>query len=501
MSTRREFGARLIKAVAGYAIATGPLLRSLEAQTGLPIGDLRSSLGAGDGVILTPDDSKYTESYNLRTRLVPEVRVLCQSAKGVAATILWAKANKVSFSTRGAGHCYEDFSQNLKLVIDTRKLTASEWGSNGLLSVGSGTTLGSLYKLADARGRAFPGGSCPTVGVAGHCMGGGYGRLSRPLGLACDNVTSFEIVDARGKILTTSATQNSDLFWALRGSGGGSFGVVTKFTFQTHSIGKVSTYSASWTLGVSEAVKVFRAWQSWAPHAPNEITSTMTVSKGGAGKIRLHSSGQSTGSETKLRNEVTSWAKGAAVSTKTRTSMEAIDLFAGTGGWVLNPVYMKGRSDYVKKPMSEEGVAALMNEMLKLSVGAISAMCDAYGGKIAEPEADAMAFAHRDALYSIQYYSQWSTASQTSSKLAMSRAFYKALRPYVSGYAYVNYPDLELPDYARAYWGDNLPRLQQIKQKYDPDNLFRHKQSVPLPGASLSSSIRSIALPDLFAFD
>jgi FAD/FMN-containing dehydrogenase len=120
-----------------------------------------------------------------------------------------------------------------------------------------------------------------------------------------------------------------------------------------------------------------------------------------------------------------------------------------------------------------------MTEIQKLSPGAIAAICDAYGGKVGEIAPDATAFVHRDALYSIQYYSQWTRATDTPRRMAMSNRVYQAMRPYVSGYAYLNYPDVDLPDYARAYWGDNLARLSQVKSKYDPENIFRHGQSVP----------------------
>jgi FAD/FMN-containing dehydrogenase len=485
MISRREFGANFFRVLAGAVIATSPALRWVEAQTGVPVGDLRRSLSPADGLIVVPEDQGfkgYQASYNLRTTLVPEIRVLPKTAKGIATTVQWASANNVRFATRGGGHCYEGFSQSLHLVIDNRLMNGFHRESDSSFSVGSGANLGSVYEALSGDGQVIPAGSCSMVGVAGHCLGGGYGLLARPMGLACDSLTSVEIVSADGKVLTASASENDDLFWALRGAGGGSFGAVSKFTFRSHKLKDVSTFSASWLLPVASAVKVFQLWQAWAPHAPNDITSTMKVSKDVTGNIKLHVVGQSSGSESALLKQVRSWTAKTTpttpVKTRTRSFIDAANSFSGSA--VYQSILMKGRSDYVKTPMAAEGIAALMNELKKFKSNWIVAICDAYGGKVAEIPMAATAFAHRDALYSIQYFSQWSSASLTETKLAMTRQVYKAMRPYVSGYAYVNYPDSELKDYATAYWGDNLPRLRQIKTKYDPADLFKHEQSVPL---------------------
>ncbi len=485
MISRREFGAHLLRVLAGSIVATQPVLQWVEAQTGIPVNELRKSLVPADGLIVVPGDSSfksYQAAYNLRTLQIPEIRVLAKSAKGIATTIQWARSNKINFSMRGGGHCYEGFSQNLNLVIDTRLMTGFHRESDSTFSAGSGLNLGSIYKTLSNTNEVIPAGSCFTVGVSGHCLGGGYGLLARPMGLACDNLTSVEIVTADGKILSASESENADLFWALRGGGGGSFGAVSKFTFRSHKLKNVSTFSVGWVLPVAKAMKVFEMWQAWAPHAPSEITSTMKISKDASGNIRLHSVGQSTGTESDLIKQVRLWASKTLPSRPVRAEtlpfIDAAHKFSG--GETYESIFMKGRSDYVKSPITPEGLTTLMTQMQKFGSNSIVAICDAYGGKIAEMSATSTAFAHRDALFSIQYYSQWGTARDTERKMAMSRQIYQAMRPFVSGYAYVNYPDLELTDYANAYWGDNLQRLKQVKSKYDPTDLFKHDQSVPL---------------------
>jgi FAD/FMN-containing dehydrogenase len=322
MINRREFASSLLKVMAGSVVATPSILKSLQAQTGLPVSDLRKSLRASDGLIVVPGDAGfagYQIAFNKRTMLTPEIRVLCKSAKGIATVVRWARENRVGFATRGGGHCYEGFSQSLNLVIDTRLVTDFRWEGDSAFSVGSGARLGFVYENLSARGRAIPAGSCPTVCIAGHSLGGGYGFLARPLGLACDSFASVEIITADGKIVTASDSENADLFWAIKGGGGGSFGVVSRFALRSHRVGRVAIYSANWVLPIDKAARVFDAWQEWAPNAPSGITSTMSVSKSTSGAIKLHSGGQSTGSETDLREQLRSWTSKVSPSVPLRS--------------------------------------------------------------------------------------------------------------------------------------------------------------------------------------
>jgi FAD/FMN-containing dehydrogenase len=156
----------------------------------------------------------------------------------------------------------------------------------------------------------------------------------------------------------------------------------------------------------------------------------------------------------------------------------AVNYFAGgNSGWTYTSAPMKGKSDYVVSPLTDDGAMTLMRQVS--TKPGIYVICDAYGGAIAQVAADATAFAHRGALFSVQYGSTWSDPNDTPRRLADMRDLYAAMRPYMSGAAYVNYCDLDLADWPNAYWGANLARLKQIKSAFDPDNIFRHAQSVP----------------------
>jgi hypothetical protein len=223
-----------------------------------------------------------------------------------------------------------------------------------------------------------------------------------------------------------------------------------------------------------------KMWQAWAPQAPMQINSHLTITAHGGGKIDLLCGGQSIGTLTRLKRELRTLSGSPIIAAK--TYMSSINYFAGSGGWTYVSAPMKGKSDYVTAPMSDTGLTALMTAVSKKSD--IYVICDAYGGAIAAPAADATAFAHRKGtLFSMQYAANWTSAKDTPQRLADMREVYAAMRPYVSGAAYVNYCDLELPDYATAYWGANLARLKKIKTAFDPTNVFRHAQSIPIPVA------------------
>lgn len=144
-------------------------------------------------------------------------------------------------------------------------------------------------------------------------------------------------------------------------------------------------------------------------------------------------------------------------------------------------VLMKGKSDYVDDPLTDQGILTLLNA-LHTAPDEITVLCDTYGGAINKIASDATAFAHRgNTKYSIQYYMEWKDQVASDANIAAMRTLYASMRPYVSGAAYVNYCDLDLGDgFAMAYWGDNLPRLMKIKADVDPKNIFKHAQSVPL---------------------
>jgi FAD/FMN-containing dehydrogenase len=516
---RREFlnkaGAATLAAAAvavkGYVIPWGSMLRRAEADTGIPLTSLKAALDPNECLILLPSDAQYAKyqlAFNLRTALKPQARVLVRSAKGVQQLVQWLKTNKVAFAVRCGGHSYEGFSQSSSVVIDTRLMNKVELDSSGQsVSVGGGAALGEVYAEVGKRGLAIPAGSCPPVGVSGHVQGGGFGELGRPFALACDSVTAIELVDAQGNIRNCTDSENQDLFWALRGGGGGTFGVATRYTFKTHAVPQVVTFLIEWVVPPARAVKIFKAWQQWIVQTPPQITCYMRVTTDHkTGNVTLHAGGESVGAQSMLQAEL----KKISSEPTSKFAMNATNFLGAVahfaGGpkqpWPLNEkgnnayfydqCYMKGKSDFVYGTTSDEGMLALFSG--QQAHPGITAIFDGYGGEIAKIATDATAFFHRKATACVQYVTQFdpivakspTASSVMSDRWASMKAFHDALAPYFKGpgdrrHAYINYPDGDLKDasaFGPAYWGDNYDRLKKIKAVADPDNFFYHSQSV-----------------------
>ena len=161
----------------------------------------------------------------------------CRNPHDVATCLAFVRKFGVPVAARCGGHSYAGWSSTSGLIIDVTRMSGVNV-SGSTATVGAGTRLIDFYNGLAAHGRGVPGGSCPTVGIAGLTLGGGVGVVSRAYGLTSDNVQSLQIVTADGQVRTCNSSQNSDLFWACRGGGGGNFGVVTSFTFRTHPVGR-----------------------------------------------------------------------------------------------------------------------------------------------------------------------------------------------------------------------------------------------------------------------
>ena len=471
------------------------------APATVPIQSLRKALDPHDATVLAPSDSGFSTyqryaAANLRVARRPAARVVIRTREGVAAAVNWLRDNGVPFAVRGGGHCYEAFSQNDAVVLDMRGMADVKIEDGGnRVSVGGGALLGQIYAALVDIGRIVPAGSCPQVGAAGHVLGGGYGMFARKYGLTCDSLIGVETVDAKGRILSVSDTQEKDLFWALRGGGAGSFGVVTRLVYRTTQIASGTRFAIEWgadnKLGISHAVAALRVWQNWAPSAPRELSPIMRISASG-GQIRLRCFGISTRSdEGWLKQQLALLAGqigGSIGVIETQSVEELLKHFAGSPGQLtraiddrefFKPVYYKGKSDVITTPLDADNAEALLTAVAK--TGTVDAICDSYGGAIADVADDATAFVHRSrTLFNLQYYTEWASDTDLRRRLADISAVYAALRPSRTGAAYFNYCDLDIgkKDFAKAYWGTNLPRLKTVKAAYDPTNLFRHAQSV-----------------------
>jgi FAD/FMN-containing dehydrogenase len=455
------------------ALAAGALPAWTRAAAAAPSPRLGELARALDGDLVVRGSSGYAQARLLFDTRFDSIRPLavafCEGVEDIQRALRWARRYDVRIAARSGGHSYGGYSTAAGgLLVDVGRMAGIRVNrASRTAAIGAGARLGGVYESLARAGVTIPAGSCRTVGIAGLALGGGVGFASRRFGLTCDNVRRLTIVTADGRARSCDAGQNADLFWACRGGGGGNFGIVAGFTFRVHPVGTVTTYRIRWPW--ADARAAVAAWQAFAPHAPDGHFSVLVLSSGA-----VASSGQFFGSEAELRALVQPLLDVGTptLSVRTHSYVEAMRYWAGSS----ERSTFAGKSDFARRPLSRAGIATLVRSVASPGGGAV--ILDSYGGAIKRVPKAATAFVHRDALFSVQYLATWSAGTAGTANRRWLRRIHAAMRPFMSGFAYQNYIDPELADWERAYYGSNYPRLQRIKRRYDPANVFRFKQSI-----------------------
>jgi FAD/FMN-containing dehydrogenase len=423
----------------------------------------------------SPGYEEARRNFNSRFSRYPRLIVFCGNADDASNAVLWARKNKMPFRIRNGRHSYEAFSLlDGGLVIDTSGILELQIDkSAGTAKVGAGFRLKPLYEALWREGVTIPAGTCPTVGISGLTLGGGYGFLSRLYGMTCDNVLELEMVDYQGSLLLANDKTRSDLFRACLGGGDGSYGIITSFTFSVHPIGDVSHYSMTWDF--ADLKQVVRYWQSWAPQSDSRLTSSLNLPASGQGSII--SSGIYVGLEKELRRTVRPFLEAVPPKKSTFRSaswMEAVRMLAGRE---VKQSTFKNSSAFAYEPFTEQAISELVKNLSTAPGPSNMVAFDAYGGAIAEMPADKTAFVHRKALFMMQYQTYWEEEQDAVPNIEWVERFRSSMLPYTRG-AYRNYCDSLIEDWPDSYFGEYYARLQRVKQIYDPDNLFHYEQSI-----------------------
>ncbi len=221
------------------------------------------------GSVVLPGQNDYEglrRVYNTRfDHIKPVAVVRCTTAQDVQATLAFARTQQLAIVPRSGGHGYAGYSATEGIVLDLGQMNSIRIGP-GTAIIGAGAKLVDIYDQLGAQGVGIPAGSCPTVGIGGLTLGGGIGIVDRAYGLTCDNLLAAEVVLADGRIIQCDADNHPDLFWALRGGGGGNFGVVTRFTFKTHTAADITTFDSYFDF--NDFINVMQAWQAWPETLP-----------------------------------------------------------------------------------------------------------------------------------------------------------------------------------------------------------------------------------------
>ena len=441
------------------------------------------------GDVLLPGDPGYDEARKVWNAMIdkrPAVIARCASQDDVVHAVNFARENRLPLAVRGGGHniagsavCDDgiviDFSRMKAVNVDAAKQRAM---------VEAGATLADVDAATQAHGLATPIGINSTTGIAGLTLGGGFGWLSRKYGMTVDNLESADVVTAAGQVVKASATENPELFWALRG-GGGNFGIVTRFEFRLHKVGP-DLFSGLVVYPLAEAKSVLQQYREFMAKAPDELNVWVVIRK--APPLPFLP-------ENWHGKEVVVFAflyagdpkDGERLIEPLRKFGKPVGEAMGAqpfAGWqqAFDPLLTAGARNYWKSHNFTSLDDKLFDVMLNFASKIPGPQCEiiiaALGGATMRPAPDATAYVQRDATFVMNVHGRWDAAADDPTCIAWSRELFQTAAPFATGGVYINFMTADEQERVKAAYGPNYDRLARAKKTYDPNNLFSMNQNI-----------------------
>lgn len=436
-------------------------------------------------IIITPANEKYEyvrQEWNRAIQKFPTMIAYCENNEDVSEIIKYAKQHDFEIRIRSGGHNYEGYSiDDNVVVIDVSKMNKIKIDyCNNTVTVQGGTKNTQLYNFISNLGYPFPGGTCPTVGVSGYALGGGWGYSARKFGLGCDSLVELEIVNYRGKVLKANKCVNKDLFWALRGAGGGNFGVVTSMTFKLPPKTEKVTYVKIYYQNPSQEIqlRVLDTWQKWISQVDYDINLSGGLYNSDEG-VHVYFRGISYKNEEETQKLLTpfynidgaeitlEYKKYIDVVNEIASSYPAYEHFKSTGRFVNRMYYLDELSELVK----------IINQPRPINSVYTGVNVYGLGGKISDVDKYETAFYYRDAKYILLIQSAFEENLYKEENVNWVLENFEYIYSITKG-SYINFPLLQLPFYELNYYGENANLLSDVKYKYDPYNVFSFQQSI-----------------------
>lgn len=473
-----------------------PDFTTLDGATASVSESAVAALGHGlVGDMLTPASDGYDEARSMWNAMIdrrPGLIVDCRTEGDVIHAVKFAAEHRLLLSIYGAGH---NIAGNAVcdggLMISFQNMKAVDVDADSrTVRVEPGATLGELDAATQVHALAVPTGINSTTGIAGLTLGGGFGWISRKYGMTIDNLLSARVVLADGSVVVASESENTDLFWGLRG-GGGNFGVVTSFEFRAHPVGP-EILSGLIVHPLSDAPQVLRAYRDFVKDAPDEVTAWVVLRKAPPLPF-LPEDVHGTEIVILAAMYTGDMADGETALAPLRAIGSPIADVIGPHpfvGWqqAFDPLLEPGERNYWKT----HDFAELSDDMIDTVLGYVATLPDPQsevffaqlGGAQGRVSDDATAYQGRTTAFLMNVHGRWSDASQDESSVAWCRDLWNAMAPYATGEAYVNFMTGEEGERLETAYGSSYQRLVELKNRYDPSNLFRMNQNIrPTPGS------------------
>ena len=436
------------------------------------------------GTVLLSGDEGFETVRRVHNGMIdrhPAVIARCIGSADVADALAFAIEHNLEIAVRGGGHnvagravCDDGMMIDLSLMKGT-------WvdPKRQRIRVQAGVTWGEFNRATQLHGLATTGGAVSSTGVAGLTLGGGFGFLMGKFGYTADNLLSVELVTATGEVLQASNEDNTELFWGLRG-GGGNFGIATSFEFALHPVGP-TVHGGVIAYPINTAKEMFGFYRDLTADLADELTiiAGFTHTRDGSDtKVAVMMAGHCGSPEeaTPALKQIKNFAAPVADNLGPLSYTE-LNQILDPGVPKLDLYYWK--SCFIDK-LGDDVIRILDEQFDRCPSKKSKLFVEHFHGAALRPEPSDMAFPHRNAGYSILIISQWQDSEHNEQNIAWAKETYDRLAPYTQEGAYSNYmDDDESMARVRQAFGDNFPRLQKLKDLYDPGNLFHRNQNIP----------------------
>lgn len=441
------------------------------------------------GALVEPGDADYDKVRALYNGMIdkrPRLIARCVDTADVVRAVSFGRDGDLLVAVRGGGHNGPGLgSCDDGLLIDLSPMKGVHVDSAaGTVRAQPGCTQGDVDHATYTYGLAVPAGIISTTGIAGLTLGGGTGYLSRKHGLTCDNLLEAEVVLADGRIVTASAEENEDLFWALRG-GGGNFGIVTSFLFRAHPVGTVYAGPIFWDIGHTR--EIMKWYREFLPEAPRELCAFLKLARVPSAEafseelwnrpicalICCYNGSEADGMAAmqRIRDELPEPMLDGVMPMPYPDWQAAFDPFYPRGmQW-----YWKG--DFVEE-LSDDAIEVHIEHSSRAPDGLSLMHLYPIDGAVQEVASDAMAWSCRNATWNMVIAGIDPEPDKADAVTRWARDYWEALHPFNPGGAYVNFMMEEGDERVEATYGPNYEGLARIKAKYDPDNFFRVNQNI-----------------------
>ena len=445
------------------------------------------------GQVILPYDADYDGARQIWNAMIdkrPAVIARCLHTADVVRAVNFAMDTGIPLAVRGGGH---NIAGNAVcddgIVIDLSQMKAATVNP-GLrrVSIGGGALLSDLDAATQAHGLATPVGINSTTGVGGLTLGGGLGWLSRKYGMTVDNLESAEVVTAAGAVVRASATEHPELFWAIRG-GGGNFGVVTRFEFRLHPVGP-QVLCGLIVYPHAQARSVMRQYRDYMAQTPDDLT-VWTVLRKAPPLPFLPEAAHGTDAVVLAGCYAGDPAEGERFFAPLRKFGTPLGEHVGVqpfAAWqqAFDPLLGAGARNYWKSHYFSAFPDGLIDAVVELSPKMPSPHCEIFigqlGGATMRPAVGSMAYAQRDAEYTMNVHGRWETAAEDKRGIKWARDVFQATAPYANGGVYVNFMSADEGERVKSAYGPNYERLARVKRQYDPANLFRVNHNISPQG-------------------